>query len=110
MGGTSAVLRPDRARRATVGRAGGTRLRPARDGRYPRAPAGLRDPGFPRVRVGIGPKPDGGEMIEFVLGEFGEEEHLKLEKVVDYAADAVESIFSVGTERTMNAFNQSKIG
>ncbi len=70
----------------------------------------LQDPEFPRVRVGIGPKPAGGEMIEYVLGEFGADEHLKLEKVVEHAADAVESIFSVGTERTMNEFNQSKIG
>ncbi len=65
---------------------------------------------FPRVRVGIGPKPDGADMIEFVLGDFAEEEYLKLEKVVERAADAVESIFSIGTERTMNTFNQLQIG
>lgn len=62
--------------------------------------------GFPRVRVGIGPKPDGIDMIRFVLGDFGEEELLKVEKVVERAADAVESILSAGTERTMNEFNQ----
>ena len=65
---------------------------------------------FPRVRVGIGPKPAGEEMIGFVLGPFSEAEHLKLEKVVERAADAVESIFSIGTERTMNEFNQSMTG
>jgi PTH1 family peptidyl-tRNA hydrolase len=65
---------------------------------------------FPRVRVGIGPKPDGEDMIGFVLGAFVEEDHLKLEKVVERAADAVESIFSTGTERTMNVFNQSLTG
>ncbi len=65
---------------------------------------------FPRVRVGIGPKPEGADMIGFVLGDFAEEESLGLEKVVERAADAVESIFSIGTERTMNAFNQSKTG
>ncbi len=65
---------------------------------------------FPRVRVGIGPKPEGADMIGFVLGAFAEEEHLKLEKVVERAADAVESIFSTGTERTMNVFNQSLTG
>lgn len=66
----------------------------------------LQTKAFPRVRVGIGPRPDGAEMIEFVLARFTEEEHLKLEKVVEHAADAVESIFSVGTERTMNEFNR----
>ncbi len=70
----------------------------------------LQTKAFPRVRVGIGPKPEGEDMIGFVLGEFAEEEHLKLEKVVERAADAVESIFSIGTERTMNAFNQSMTG
>ena len=65
---------------------------------------------FPRVRVGIGPKPEGTDMIGFVLGNFADEESLGLEKVVERAADAVESIFSIGTERTMNAFNQSKTG
>lgn len=65
---------------------------------------------FPRVRVGIGPKPDGTDMIGFVLGNFTDEESLGLEKVVERAADAVESIFSIGTERTMNEFNQSKTG
>ena len=70
----------------------------------------LQTKAFPRVRVGIGPKPAGADMIEFVLGGFPEEEYLKLEKVVERAADAVESIFSVGTERTMNEFNQLQIG
>jgi peptidyl-tRNA hydrolase, PTH1 family len=65
---------------------------------------------FPRVRVGIGPKPKEADMVEFVLGRFSEEESLRLEKVVSCAADAVESVFSIGTERTMNRFNQSKIG
>ena len=65
---------------------------------------------FPRVRVGIGPKPEKMNMIHFVLGNFAEEEHLKLEKVVERAADAVESTLSLGTERTMNEFNQLQIG
>jgi PTH1 family peptidyl-tRNA hydrolase len=70
----------------------------------------LQTDAFPRVRVGIGPKPAGEDMIGFVLGEFPAEDSLKLEKVVERAADAVESIFSIGTERTMNTFNQSKRG
>lgn len=70
----------------------------------------VRTKAFPRVRVGIGPRPEGADMVGFVLGDFADEESLGLEKVVERAADAVESIFSIGTERTMNAFNQSKIG
>jgi PTH1 family peptidyl-tRNA hydrolase len=63
---------------------------------------------FPRVRVGIGPKPPDADMIDFVLGDFPDEDSLRLEKVVERAADAVESILSIGTERTMNTFNQPK--
>lgn len=70
----------------------------------------LQTEAFPRVRVGIGPKPSNADMIEFVLGNFPDRDSLGLEKVVERAADAVESIFSIGTERTMNAFNQSKTG
>ena len=70
----------------------------------------LQTKAFPRVRVGIGPKPPDTDMIDFVLGDFPAEESLGLEKVVERAADAVESIFSIGTERTMNEFNQSKTG
>jgi PTH1 family peptidyl-tRNA hydrolase len=70
----------------------------------------LQTKAFPQVRVGIGPKPNDADMIEFVLGKFSDEESLGLEKVVERAADAVESIFSIGTERTMNTFNQSKNG
>ena len=70
----------------------------------------LQTKAFPRVRVGIGPKPEDADMIEFVLGGFSNKESLALEKVVERAADAVESIFSIGTERTMNTFNQSKNG
>lgn len=70
----------------------------------------LQTKAFPRVRVGIGPRPEGADMIGFVLGSFADEESLGLEKVVERAADAVESIFSIGTERTMNEFNRSKTG
>jgi len=70
----------------------------------------LQTKAFPRVRVGIGPKPEGMDMIGFVLGNFPDENSLGLEKVVERAADAVESILSIGTERTMNAFNRSKTG
>lgn len=93
---------------------GGIRVRPSGSGGSHNGMKSLSEwletRAFPRVRVGIGPKPEGMDMIGFVLGRFAGEEHFKLEKVVEQAADAVESIFSIGTERTMNEFNQSVIG
>lgn len=68
----------------------------------------LETESFPRVRVGIGPKPPEEDMVGFVLGDFPDKESLELEKVVERAADAVESILSSGTERAMNTFNQSQ--
>ncbi|MCF7848589.1 MAG: aminoacyl-tRNA hydrolase [Kiritimatiellales bacterium] len=63
---------------------------------------------FCRVRIGIGPKPAGEDMVDFVLGRFSEKESFGLEKIVEYAADAVESVFAVGIEQTMSEFNQSR--
>jgi len=68
----------------------------------------LQTTAFPRIRVGIGKKPSDVDMIDFVLGNFSAEENLGVEKVVEQAADAVENIFSIGIERTMNMFNRSK--
>jgi len=65
---------------------------------------------FPRIRVGVGPLPKQTDLIEFVLDNFTKDETFRLEKVVERAADAVESIFSVGIEQTMNTFNQPKTG
>ena len=63
---------------------------------------------FPRIRIGVGPLPKQTNLVEFVLGNFSKDEIFRLEKVVERAADAVESIFSIGIEQTMNIFNQSE--
>jgi PTH1 family peptidyl-tRNA hydrolase len=65
---------------------------------------------FPRIRVGVGPRPKQTDLIKFVLDDFTNEEIFRLEKVVEHTANAVESIFSVGIEQTMNIFNQPKSG
>ena len=67
----------------------------------------IKTQGFPRIRIGIGPKPAGEDMIDFVLGPFADEETLMLEKIVQRAADAVETVFTLGVEKAMNQCNQS---
>ncbi|MGB9877458.1 MAG: aminoacyl-tRNA hydrolase [bacterium] len=59
---------------------------------------------FPRLRVGIG-KEETGDLVEYVLGEFEKEELEFLEKILDIAVQAVESILSEGIEVAMNKFN-----
>ena len=65
----------------------------------------LQSEQFARVRVGVGPRPAGEQMIDFVLGRFRVDEDLKVEKVVEQAADAVESFFSRGPTLTMSRYN-----
>lgn len=64
---------------------------------------------YARMRVGIG-KGDvmrKEEYVDFVLGEFGEDEIAKLEKLYGIYADCAESFVCNGVARTMNSFNKS---
>ena len=60
---------------------------------------------FARVRVGVGPRPHGEELVEYVLSEFSSEELEKVTEAVDTAANAVMRIVTDGVERAMNEFN-----
>jgi len=61
--------------------------------------------GFTRVRVGIGPKPELGEVADFVLSDCTDEERERLEPALERAAEAVETILRDGVEAAMNRFN-----
>lgn len=60
---------------------------------------------FVRVRVGIGPRPRGEEMVDHVLSPFTAEERALVEEAVGKAADAVASLVRHGPDRTMTDFN-----
>jgi peptidyl-tRNA hydrolase, PTH1 family len=64
---------------------------------------GSRD--YQRVRLGIGRPPGRQDPADFVLRDFSSVERRELELVVDRAADAVESLISVGLEATQNQFH-----
>ncbi|HAR35356.1 MAG TPA: aminoacyl-tRNA hydrolase [Acidobacteria bacterium] len=63
---------------------------------------------FPRVRVGIGPKPAGAEAADYVLEEFPPEEWEKLQPALAAASRAVEMIIDGELARAMNIFNRRK--
>jgi len=63
---------------------------------------------FARVRVGVGPRPTGEDLVDYVLGKFSREEREKMMDVVKTAADAVESIIEDGLDQAMNRFNQKQ--
>jgi len=63
---------------------------------------------FPRVRFGVGRPPEGWDPADYVLGTWSSEEAAGLAAAVDRAADAVESIVSVGIEAAMNRHNPTE--
>ncbi|HEX2897224.1 MAG TPA: aminoacyl-tRNA hydrolase [candidate division Zixibacteria bacterium] len=64
---------------------------------------------FPRLRLGIGPVPDGEEVVDFVLGKFSKSEEKIAKKMIEMAAEAV--IFAAGHrfEETMSKYNYNPV-
>ncbi len=60
---------------------------------------------FARLRVGIGPVPDGWDPADFVLGRFQRQEGAEVEQIVGRAADAVQDWTGPGTAYCMNRYN-----
>jgi PTH1 family peptidyl-tRNA hydrolase len=60
---------------------------------------------YPRLRFGIGSGYSRGSQIDYVLGEWSDEEKLILDERVEKAADAVISFGLSGINTTMNNFN-----
>ena len=60
---------------------------------------------FIRVRIGVGPKPEGWDLVNHVLGRFSGEERKIIDQAVERAANAVEVILKEGADAAMNQFN-----
>lgn len=58
-----------------------------------------------RLRVGVGPIPEGWDNASFVLGKFGKNEQDLVEQTIHTAADAATSWVRQGVLETMNRFN-----
>ena len=58
-----------------------------------------------RLRVGIGPKPEKIDLVNFVLGKFTPAEETVLVPVVERAVKALEILFTKGLERAMSEIN-----
>ena len=61
---------------------------------------------FGRLRIGIGPLPEGCEAADFVLGRFSAPEAAALEKARVLACEAVLTVAGEGMEAAMNAYNR----
>jgi len=68
---------------------------------------GFRNPGFHRVRMGIGRPPGRQDPVDFVLEPFPKRLEADVAAFVDDAADAVISLVSEGLEATQDRYNRS---
>jgi len=60
---------------------------------------------FARLRIGIGHRPEGMDMMSYVLGVFRRGERPQVNEVVERAIQAVETWVYHGVEEAMNRFN-----
>lgn len=63
---------------------------------------------FYRVKVGVGAKPAGWDLADYVLGRFSTKEREEADKAIEEAADAVEVILGEGIDAAMNKYNAKK--
>ncbi len=67
--------------------------------------AALAGTQYPRLRVGVGPLPPKIAVIDFVLGEFSEQEEQILQKLIPETVKAVRYYLDNGIDQAMNRFN-----
>lgn len=63
---------------------------------------------FPRVKVGVGAKPEGGDLVRHVLGRFSKGDEKIIGEALDLAVEAVETIVSDGVDAAMNRYNAKR--
>lgn len=63
---------------------------------------------FPRIKVGVGEKPKGYDLADYVLGHFSKGEQVKMEEGYEHAATAVRMILDGEMQAAMNEFNRKK--
>ena len=60
---------------------------------------------FPRIRIGIGKRPEQMDMVDFVLGRFDKETREVMEQAFEKAAEAAVDIVENGMDHAMNHYN-----
>ena len=60
---------------------------------------------FARVRMGVGEKPKGYDLADYVLGHFNKEEQKVMDEAAKAAADAIRTIINEDVDAAMNRFN-----
>ena len=63
---------------------------------------------FLRGKVGVGEKPQGWDLADYVLGHFSKEEQQVMQESFDRAADAAAALLSEEVQQVMNEYNTHK--
>ena len=63
---------------------------------------------FIRVKIGVGEKPKGWDLADYVLGRFSSRDREAVEEAADRAVEAIRTIISQGADAAMNQFNSVK--
>ena len=61
---------------------------------------------FPRVKIGVGEKPKGYDLADYVLGHFTGDDKYEIENAKKRAADAAVMMICGDAEKAMNEFNR----
>lgn len=61
---------------------------------------------FQRIRIGVGEKPKGYDLADYVLGHFSKEEKLLMQEGIEKAICAIELMVTGNTDQAMNEFNR----
>ena len=64
---------------------------------------------FKRVKVGVGEKPEGYDLADYVLGRFSFSERLDMEDAFDRAARAAAALVTQEPEAVMNLYNKKEL-
>lgn len=63
---------------------------------------------FIRIRIGIGGKPEGYDLADYVLGHFDKKEEIEIQKSMKQGIEAIETILTDGVDSAMNLFNRKQ--
>ena len=63
---------------------------------------------FPRIKIGVGNKPDKMDLADHVLGHFSREDRVEVDKSLENACEAVKYIVQDQASVAMNLFNKKK--
>ncbi|MBQ6749490.1 MAG: aminoacyl-tRNA hydrolase [Bacteroidaceae bacterium] len=61
---------------------------------------------YPRIKFGIGNNFPKGTQIDFVLGQFSDEDNKLINEKLDYVGEMIQSFCLQGLDRTMNQYNK----